>query len=715
MANEHETVSGTQNGLLIENIQIPSFSPRVYTPLIKHKKFDPSPVAGKIPYFADGQTNPSNIGSSLYNEFWLEQVDRCNNGYVTQGTHIPGRYYWYLNFIPLAGLLGTQYPFYVDFDLEFFRLVDDIKKYKKKGMIGLKARRKGFSEKIQGGILAYGQRFTDNYRAAITAGRERYMIGLRKKLEFTNANIVDEFKIHILVNNSKNYDAGFELKNERGQYEKQGFMSQIFCETMYDNPNKLEGEFFHDVVCEESGEYEKLDEVISSIEPALEFGAQRLGTFYIYGTAGNILTSSRAFKEFYDNAEDLGFAKLWVPGTRLYFPFFGNTKQEIYVDIETGETFDAVPHLRKYQPEERIGCEDIKAAEQEILRKRRAYQLLNKRKKLKEHMQNYPLTVEEAFSTSGNNNFNSEAIVHQLMQIEGDFNLLKPYILDFVMEKQGDHLKIKMPLEVVARPAKNSDPEYNIVYIYQPPMPEMFNLDIAGFDSYNQDQTQTSDSLGSVIVVRRGNLIAKTREGIHDAEYPVALYYARPPRKEMCFEIGLKMAVYYNTIRNMMINAEQDFAIDYFIKNNGVKYLSPRPKSFDSPKSQQIHKYGAKMTGSSKPIVLGLLQTMVEDYCPYFFFPLLLRDLMGYDEVNVGEGDWDSADALALAKMRIVDMKTSPRTSEEVVAEDDEAEWTYDKRGNPVLKRNYEMDGNLQIMIKPAGNVHEEKNNWREM
>lgn len=711
MANEHSQIQRTQDDLKLY------LKPRIYTPIVKHKGFDPSPVAGKIPFFADGRINPDGIGTSIYNEFWLEQINRCENGYRTGGIDIPGRYYYYLNYVQLAGLMGPQYPFYVDFDLEFFRIVDAVKMFKKKGIVGLKARRKGLSEKVQGGVLGYGARFVPQYRGAITAGRERYVLGLKKKFENSENNMIDEFKLHVLINNMKTYECGFEIKNNRGQYEKGGFNGQIFIETMYDSPNKLEGEFFHDVVLEESGEYETADEVVSSIEPALEFGAELMGTFYIYGTAGNILTTSRAFKEFYDNAENLGYVKLWVPGTRLYFPFFGNDKQDKYYDPETDETFDPIPNLRHLKPYQRIGCEDTIAAEKEILRKREVYKLLNKKKKLKEHLQNYPLTEEEAFSSSGSNNFNSEKLLQTLMQIEGDSTVAKPYVLDWVKYRDGDIMKVKVPLEVKARPAKDNDPEWKLVWIHQKPRTDIVDLDVGGFDSYNQDLTETSRSLGAVVIVRRGNKVLGAREGIHNAEYPVALYYARPPRKEMCYEIGLQMAVYYNTKRNMLINAEQDFAIDYFLKNHGTQYLALRPKAFDTPNTQQVHKYGFKMTGGNKENVLGVLQTMVEDYAEYFPFVRLVRDLMAYDEVLVGEGDWDAADALALAKVRIIDMKTRPRDANDITPKDDEAEWKMDASGNMIPVKNYDaFDAEENLPEEKKDKLPPEyQQKWREM
>lgn len=686
---------------------------RVYTPIIKKKEFNPSPVAGNIPFFADSRINPDCIGTSLYDEFWNEQVDRCLYGYTTGGIFIPGRYYWYLNYVVLQGLMGVQYPFYVDLDLEFFLLVEAIKKFRMRGLVGLKGRRKGVSEKMEGGVIQYGLRFIDGYRSAITAGRERYVVGLKKKLQASEIKMIDEFKLNSITDNQKLYETGFEMKNRNNVYQQEGFLGKVYTETMYDNPTKLEGEFFHDVICEESGEYEMLEDVVSSIGPALDFGAESIGTFYIYGTAANILTSSRAFKEFYDNAEKLGYVKMWIPGTRMYYPFFGNPKTDKYYDAETDITVDAIPNLRKYKPHQIVGCEDLEAAEREILRKRSVYLALHKRKKLKEFMQDYPLTEEEAFTSSGSNNFNNEKLISQLIQIEGDPNIVTPWILDFVTVIESGVKKIKFPLEATARPAKEKDKEWEKVWIYQHPNKEIIDLDVGGFDSYNQDLTETGKSLGASIVVRRGNKMVLTREGIHDAIYPVAMHYARPPRKELSYEIALKLSVYYGLRVNMMINAEQNFAIDYFEKNGGTRYLAIRPKTLDSPNTQQVHKWGLKLTGASKPIFLGILQSIVEDYTEYNFFPRLIRDLVGYDEMSVGEGDWDSADAFGLAISRIIDMRTQPRTYDPERLVDDEAEWIKDASGNFVPAKDYDKKDAREI--KKEKKLIEEKGGWKDL
>ena len=114
-----------------------------YVPIVKKRGFDPAPMAGRIPIYADSKVNPKVVLTNAYKNFWDEQFDRCLNGYTTAGLFIPGRYYFYLNFVVLQGLYGPTYPMYVDLDLEYFRLVEYVKKLHKMGIISPKARRKG--------------------------------------------------------------------------------------------------------------------------------------------------------------------------------------------------------------------------------------------------------------------------------------------------------------------------------------------------------------------------------------------------------------------------------------------------------------------------------------------------------------------------------------------------------------------------------------------
>ena len=642
--------------------------PDNYRPIRKIKDFNPNPLISEdnktqnIPWYADGENNPNCIGTVEYWGFWENQIDRCIHGYETGGIWIPGRYYYYLNFTRLAGVFGLQYPWYVDLDLEYFRTVEYIKEKQKLGMVSIKARRKGLSEKGQT-IISHGLRFTEGYKAGIAAGDDKYVIGFRTKFENSSIHMADEMKLNVLRNNADEHNIGYESINSHGSFEKDGFGGQVRFASMYDKATKLEGEYFNDVILEEAGQFSKLNEAIESIKPALMMGSAVGGSFYVYGTGGNILSSSKDFMELFENAEERGFVPFWVSAKRMLYPFLGNP-YSLWAkpDENSEEEIFGMPNFSDWEEWEYNGCEDVMAAEEWVLGARMRYAKMQDKSLLRKHNQSFPLTTKEAFTSSGSNNFNSDLLFKQLHNIyEHDIKTMD-YILDWVYETDVNGVQqLKYPLEVRRRLPKESDPEWSYIRIYRGPR-DVRNLDVAGVDSYNQDKTNTSKSLGGMAVVRRNDKISDPTEdpGIT----PVCIYYSRPPKKQQFYEICLKISVYYNLIGNVMMSAEHDFIIEYFLNNGGRKFLAPRPKAFDSPNTQQTHKYGAKMTSESKPKMLGHLQSLVDNYSHCIWFEEILRDLLAYDEENIGT-DWDLADALGYAYMRIIDMKAKPKVIEE--------------------------------------------------
>jgi hypothetical protein len=642
----------------------------IYVPIRKGKGFCPNPVAANgIPWFADSENNTDAVGTKVYDDYWNEQYDRCINGFETGGIFIPGRYYYYLNFMTLNGLFGVQFPWITDLDLEYFMTVEWIKTHKKAGLISIKARRKGLSEKFQG-IANHGVRFIEGYKAGIAAGIQKYTDGLREKFVSGFDNIVPEMGLNYTLSNDRVFQAGYDEKSQSGSYKLSGYRGQLKFATMHDSAEKLEGEYFNDVALEEAGQFEKLQGAYGSIAPALEFGSKKEGTFFIYGTGGNILSTSRDFQYMWEHAEIYDLVKLWVPGRRMYFPFMVNDssgipfnpktkKEESEIDPQTDEIIDPIKNLRKYKPYERIGMEDVKSASDFIKKKKIALANLPDKKHLIKYNKSYPDTEEEAWSSGGNNNFDSNVLNDQLVHLMTIESKIKEYILDWVyIEEDGRKIK-KYPLEVTARLAKKSDPDYKKIKVVQEPMNGFRDLDVAGIDSYNQDKTMSGKSLGAMAVIRRYDLLTGYK-GDMQGQVPVCIYYNRPGRKELFFEITLMIAIWYKLHKNVMISAEYDSIIGYWKDLGGRKYLASRPRSFESKTSKQEHKFGAKMTSHSKPLALGIAQAWILDNYQYIFFPLMIRDFLAYDE-EIIESDWDLSDAVMLALMRIDDMRRNPR------------------------------------------------------
>lgn len=623
--------------------------PLNYNPIRKSKHFDPQPVAGNIPIYADIWKNPSAEDTPECIEFWEEQFDYCVNGYETGGIWIPGRYYYYLNFSIIDNLLvGKTYPWFTDLDLEFFRTVEWIKQEKWMGIIAPKARRKGLSEKGQT-ILNHGARFIDGYQGGVAAGISNYVDGIKNKIDKSNIEGRPELKTSELLNNEKKIQFGYKIKNIYGKIEESGSGSLIRFATMYDDPKKFEGEYFHDVICEESGEFPLLDSVVESILPAMMMGSEILGTFYIYGTGGNILSSSRAMKDMYERADELKLIRFPVTGQRMTYPFIGLSKKDEDYAARRGKTVKSeMPTFDEagWTNSERIGCEDVWKADEWIQKEDERYQKINDPKKLREHRQNFPRNEQDIFTSAGKNNFNADILYLALNSALQERDMYKPVVLDFEYVEDNFGLKkLKLPLKINVRAATDKDPSWKIIHVLQDPLKGYEKVDFGGIDAYEMDETVTSPSKGGIVIYRDYRFLPLEKQvGGIPGLLPVLYYYDRPPNRLLFFEQCLKVAVWFNMTRRMMVSAEHQSCIDYFRSHSGQKYLAFRPKSMESPNSEQTHKFGIKMTTFSKPRILGLAQDTIEEFGALWRCEPIIRDYLAYDEENIGT-DWDLADA----------------------------------------------------------------------
>lgn len=697
--------------------------PMDYHPIRKSLHFDPCPVAGNIPFYADSKKNPKCAETQAFKDFWDEQFDRCISGYETGGVWIPGRYYFFLNFSTLDGVFGKQYPWFLDIQLEFFRTVEWVKQEHKIGIVVPKARRRGVTEMIQVGIMNYGLRFIEGYKGATAAGDNKYIKQFRDKLNKTNIEIRDELKLNYLADNKDEIKIGYEILNAVNQKEDAGFGGMLKFASMFDRATKLEGEYFHDVNCEESGQFNLLPEVIESVKPALMMGSAVRGSFYICGTGGNILSSSKGFKMCWDNADDLNMVRFYISGRRMLYPFIGLSKatleQHNSKETDPKKMLEVdLPNLGKlgWEQHELVGCEDVPASEKWILDKIEEYSRLPNKKSLIKHKQTFPITVQDVFTSGGMNDFNTGLLMaqkHNMYKNENGHFIPGDYVLEFEKFRDAYGIEtVKSPLKVSMRIATEKDKDWERVRILEPPMGKRHKMDHIGVDAYEMDDSETSSSLGGIIVMRdtrmSGHKGIMQRSGI----YPVLCYYKRPPRKEYFFELALKVSVLYGSIRRSMLSAEHESCIDHFKKNHGEKFLAYRPKALDAPKTKMVHKYGTKMNGFSKPRFLSIIQTYIEDYWDLVWFEELIDDLLTYDKENMGN-DWDLADAMGNALCSI--LKKNASWSGESFTEEDDAEEAdngeYEKfRNMPTY--SYDRSGKFVIDATKVVQPNKPQNSW---
>jgi hypothetical protein len=655
--------------------------PILLAPYVKGKNFLPNPlVVNGIPDYADGAKNTKVIGTTEYETFWAEQLYRCINGYQTGGIFIPGRFYYYMNFNNMNTVHGIITPDFCDMHLELCYIIEWCKANGKNLIIG-KKRRAGISEFTQKAVIDHGYRFSESYQAGIAAGQKKYAEDFMTKWEDSEALLQSEFRVNSLLNNPDEVVSGYELM-DGGKTTLKNNACKIFVRTMHNNPNMFKGLFLNDVVAEESGEFENLCEFISATNDCLMDGDTQVGMFMIYGTGGNINKGSKDFKKVWENPNDYNAVKYLITGDRFKKPFYGGATR-------FGKDVSVTPNLlKKYKPYQIIGMEDTEAAMENIMEERERLKK-GDLKKYMEHLQNNPINEAEIFRKMFSNNFDIQKINAQQDEITVNKNKYSKWKLEWVT-KEGTLERVN-PLRVKAIPAKDTDDEGDCILILDEYHPDKKykNLYVGGIDPYDQDKG-VSKSLGAMCVMTRPNTF-----GI-PFNMPVAVICTRPKRKEIFFDMCLKLSVYYDLVGNTLGDkAGSSGIIKWYENHNCMRYLAPRPKKFESMNSEQSHEFWVSLNTYSRPLMVGAMQTSIHDYCQNIWFPELINQLGNFDEVEIGS-DNDLADAYGIALMQSISVVAAPRDDNTKESEDPFSlgNWITDKNGNVIPAGDFKRPTN---------------------
>ena len=527
-----------------------------------------------------------NADSVAYEEYWARETERCLYGYKPKGYNkISGKYYYYLNYYRILGNDGTKgnrktliYPWYRDMDHEYFDLFDQCKE-ENKGMIVIKARDKGFSY-MNSGILAHEFTFFPHSEVGIAAGLQVTADAFFDKVKKGVNNIHPNFRHSWLKDTDTMLKAGYKKKNKDGKWETGGYQSVIHCRTM-DNPEVYKGERLSVMVFEEAGEFKSLMNAYMSSKACFMDGDLQFGVPIVGGTGGDIEKASKDFMEMYYEADAFNLINIFIPASKVYYGYF---------DVKTGQS-------------------DMEGAEEKIMEDRTKLQDAGKEKAYNLHIQNYPMTVEEAFLKTRSNFFDLSLINMQRSKILANVDFeyqLQTGFLDWNDEGGVDWF------------ADANGP----VKVLHHPMPEVSGLDIGGIDSYDQDRAGRSESLGSAIIYRR----------FMDMDSPgdcvVAEYTERPRTAEQFWDNCLKLAVYYNA--KMLVEYTKIGILDYFRRNDGLKYLKEKPVTAHSPGTLTRNRYGVHMNKQVKALMINVIDDYIKTNVEDVWFIEILNELADF-------------------------------------------------------------------------------------
>jgi hypothetical protein len=584
--------------------------------------------------------NPESVA---YQEYWEQELDRCINGFKPKGMKkISGKYYFYLNYYKILGNDGTKgsrktliSPWYRQMDHEYFDLFQTCKD-EGKGMIVIKARDKGFSY-MNSGMIAHEYTFFPFNDVGIAAGLQATADAFFDKTKKGLNGLHPNFKHSILKDTDGILRSGYKQKNKDGKWEVGGYQSTVICRTM-DNPEVFKGERVSLMVFEEAGEFKHLKNAYMSSKACFMDGNLQFGVPVVGGTGGDISKASKDFMDMYYEAEAYNLIPMFIPASRAYYGYF---------DINSGE-------------------EKVKEAESVLLEERETITNSGDRDAYNLHIQNYPLTIQEAFLNTKTARFNNSLLNAQRSRILAS--------KDYRSQVQSGYLDWDFDNEenFIVRWRPHPDGPYKIL---EHPAPEYKDLDIGGIDSYDQDKAGASDSLGSAIIYRR---FVNTE---YASDYVIAEYTDRPEKKEDFWDGCLKLAMYYNA--KMLVEYTKIGILDYFKRMNALKYLKEKPESAHNPGTKTRNRYGVHMNKQVKSLMEDLMDDYIRENAEDIWFLDLIDELANYGTRNT-----DRAIAFGLCLIHNVDNYRIQ--AKEVQAEEADIGFKYyklDRNGVPKLIR----------------------------
>jgi hypothetical protein len=565
-----------------------------------------------------------------YHKFWSIQFDRCLNGYRPQsGEWIPGSYYFYLNFCKIESYddktnrKGMYHPKYRDQDHEYFLALDDAKK-NGHGVIVLKARRKGFSY-MNANVLLHEWTFHPNSENGIGAQHTNYVEDFRRKLILTYSELPSELRNKTLRQDDDIMMSGYKEKVD-GVWVEKGLKSKIHFRVM-DKPDAFRGTSLTWMVFEEAGEFKNLKKAYIANEECFREGAVQFGVPIIGGTSNQLGNESEDYMEMFYNAEQYNLKPLFIPASKVYYPFFDN----------------------------KTGKSDVEGATEDIIKRRKQKEKSGDKSSYYGFLQEMPLKPEDAFMTSGKTPFDTEKINTQKAHILTNKNLqiVETGKLEWGKDENGRRRYGKKPEFI---PDMNGS--FKVVHH---PIYGFKNAHVSGVDPYHIDDSLdqskiTRESKGCMVVHRR------YINGSIPGDMPVAMYCDRPYSKEDFYENCLKLAVYYDS--QILVEYNDDGFLKYFMDNKMHRYLKERPRSADSPYSNVSNRYGINMKSYQKTLAVELIDEYVKKSIEHIYFTELLDEMAVFGSKNT-----DRVMAFGIALIHDSDNLNSVKTTDDLEKE----------------------------------------------
>ena len=518
----------------------------------------------------------------------LEQRRRCLEGY----DGMSGKMYFYFNFCKIVSLRGAITPEYRVVDAEWFKLVDACQKSRKWGIVCVKRRRVGASWKEAADAL-HDAIFKKNFHVGMNSKTDRDSQLLFSKVKYLYDNLPDFFRVRTLSSTNSYLEFARWDKSVTPR-RKVGNRSDVMAVAPTDTA--FEGQLLNKWICDEAGKISNLEQLYAYTEPCLYQETLRAGMPIIFGTSGDVGNEGKELKKMWQHAAVYKFKRFFFTGYMgLYTDEYGNDNVE-----------DCIRWI--------------------IYTRHEKAKLGNKA--LSDFIQQYPLTINEAFNQA------SAGGIGDIIRIN----------------KQKASLMINPPKQVSGRFRRNSEGVVEWVpdrrgsaILYEHPKDDTKNSYVAGCDPADHDDAYDEASDLSLYILSKAQGLEPPRI--------VLEYTDRPKNVDDFYEQALMALEYYNDTK-VLIERNRYGMIKYF-DTMGKKYLLQRtPTSVTRMFGGRAQTMGLQMTPAVKEYLKELIALYVKDYCEFIQSEELLDEFISFGSRNT---DKAMAFGIALILLREVE------------------------------------------------------------
>lgn len=495
-------------------------------------------------------------GTPEYNKFWDEEEMKCRLGVIWKHNnktwYLTRDYYFLLNYCPILNKeLGNIEAFMSIRDVQLhMMLYEKIAECFHLHSCVLKRRQMAYSNCHAAKSLNFIW-FENKKTIKWFASDDAYLNNVNGSWKMLDSfrNHINEHTDWVRIFTPSEYpeiQQKERVQIKKGQWGTKGNESTLVAKTLKRDVTSGVGGAAFWVWHEEGGIAPKADTTLQYLNPALESGMEKSGSFHIGGSVGD-LNDCKPLEEFIKKPDI--YEMFGVP-TKLY----NKTKVEKICGLFIPAQYGMPQAVDEY------GNSQVEKAIQLLAEADKDWQKLPPEKYVLRKSQN-PTTIEEAFAWRTVSFFNVQRIERRQKALEillenkqltPDKGLLYENTDgEIKLKKLEDFPDYDRPTEIGYPVDTKIIDKRGCVTIYEYPINEL-NLYFAGVDSVEVGVTESSDSLFSVHIYKRGHKKITIRENKEEVEHVrgriVATYRGRFSNPEDHNEQGLLLLRMYKAL-----------------------------------------------------------------------------------------------------------------------------------------------------------------------